>query len=107
MPRLPVANASIRSPLYCSPVPPTLATPRAARCASRVHWCGSSGASVAMTTMIEPEPGSYRAGVCGSGTSVRPDQVADGNAVDPQQLAATMVGLHQYPDGVLARPRCR
>ena len=58
MPRLPVANASIRSPLYCSPVPPSRATASAARCASRVHWCGSSGASVATMTMIEPEPGS-------------------------------------------------
>ena len=70
--RLPVANAMNRSPLVWPPVPPTRAIPRPARCASRSHWWGSSGASVATTTMIEPEPaggvavGSRRLGRTGS-----------------------------------------
>ena len=55
--RLPVEKAMNRSPLVCPPVPPTRAMPRPARWASRSHWWGSSGASVATTTMIEPEPG--------------------------------------------------
>ena len=44
------------SPLECSPAPPVRAMPSDARWASRRHWCGSSGASVATITMIEPAP---------------------------------------------------
>ena len=55
--RLPVANAMNRSPLVWPPVPPARAIPSPARWARRSHWWGSSGASVATTTMIEPEPG--------------------------------------------------
>ena len=39
--------------------------PSAARCARRAHWCGSSGASVATTTMIEPAPASGSGGASG------------------------------------------
>ena len=39
---------------------PIRASPRAARWASRSHWWGSSGASVATITMIDPDPGSAR-----------------------------------------------
>ena len=60
-PRLPVANAMKMSPEPVDPIPPIRAIPRPARWASRSHWCGRSGASVARTTMIEPEPGA-RAG---------------------------------------------
>ena len=54
---LPVAQARNRSPDECPPVPPARAIPSPARWASRSHWWGRSGASVAMRTMIEPEPG--------------------------------------------------
>jgi hypothetical protein len=43
------------SPLELLPIPPTLASPVVARWASRRHWVGISGASVAMITMIELE----------------------------------------------------
>ena len=49
-----VEKATNRSP---DPLPATLpvrARPRAARRASRFSWCGSSGASVATTIMMEP-----------------------------------------------------
>ena len=43
-----------RSPEPAPAMPPIRPTPSAARRASRRSWCGSSGASVASTTMIEP-----------------------------------------------------
>ncbi|MNP46474.1 hypothetical protein D3C76_1404740 [compost metagenome] len=55
---LPVEKAMKMSPLESSVPPPTRASPTLARCARRVHWCGSSGASVARVMTIEPMPGS-------------------------------------------------
>ena len=43
------------SPLEWAAVPPIRPTPKPARCASRSHWCGSNGASVATIPMIEPD----------------------------------------------------
>ena len=50
----PVENAMNRSPEPAPAIPPIRPTPSAARRAMRRSWCGSSGASVASTTMIEP-----------------------------------------------------
>ena len=69
MPRLPVANARKRSPLLFSPTPPVRATPNDARCASRRHCSGSSGASVATMPMIEPLPGGMGESVPGTTSS--------------------------------------
>ncbi len=49
-------------------MPPVRAIPKPARRASRSHWPGRSGASVASRTMIEPAP----SGVSGSGTRSDP-----------------------------------
>ena len=55
-------SARNRSPLECSPRAPGARDARApARWASRSHWWGSSGASVATMTMIEPAPAGRRA----------------------------------------------
>ena len=42
------------SPEVLAPMPPLRAIPSEARFAIRLSWCGSSGASVATTMMIEP-----------------------------------------------------
>ena len=61
------------SPLECSPAPPVRAMPSDARWASRRHWCGSSGASVATITMIEPAPAAVSGrSSYGSGTTSCP-----------------------------------
>src|SRR5215207_8900727 len=74
--RLPVAKARKMSPLEFSPAPPVRATPSPARWARRSHWCGSRGASVAATMMIDPP---------------RPGP----GALDAQALAPAVVGLDQ------------
>jgi len=51
---LAVEKAKKMSPLESCPYPPARARPTVALCASRLHWPGRSGASVATTTMIEP-----------------------------------------------------
>ena len=94
--RLPVAKAMNRSPLVWPPVPPARAMPRPARWASRSHWWGRSGASVATTTMIEPDrravgvappPGSRRL-VVRARDLVVADRLADRHAVDPEPARA-------------------
>ena len=83
--RLPVANARTRSPLEFSPAPPVRAIPSAERWATRSHWCGRSGASVATTTMIEPPGASPRS----SGSGTRPRRAAaDRDAVDREPAPA-------------------
>src|SRR5919202_6253 len=57
-PGLAVENARKMSPELFSPLPPIRPTPSATRVATRLSWCGRSGASVATTTMIEPAPSS-------------------------------------------------
>ena len=71
-----------------------------ARRASRWHWIGSSGASVARTTMIEP---SARRALRsrGIGTTIEPDLAADRHAVDAQLRR----GCHSWP--APARRRCK
>ena len=72
-PRFAVEKARIRSPLQCSPTPPVRAIPKAARRATRSHWPGSNGASVATSTMIDPAPGAAGSGAGNSSTvSARP-----------------------------------
>ena len=95
-----------RSPLVCPPVPPTRAMPRPARWASRSHWWGSSGASVATTTMIEPEPGGGASAAprprrTGSGPRCR-DRLADPHAIDAQPVALAVVRLDEHADRVAA-----
>ena len=80
------------------PVPPIRAMPRPARWASRSHWWGRSGASVATMTMIEPDR--RRGGGRPASTSalvvvrVRArdlrdrDRLADRDAVDPEPARA-------------------
>ena len=87
------------------------ATPIPTRCASRAHWWGRSGASVATMPMIEP-PSGPGAGVQrvdlvpGRGHLVARDGGTDRHAVDPQQLARAVVGLDEHPDRPLdRRPR--
>ena len=75
------------------------ATPSAHRWASRVHWCGSSGASVAQTTMIDPRAGCASSG---TGTTSGPISAPDRHAVDAQPIAPAVVGLHEHADGVAA-----
>ena len=101
-PRLPVAKAIARSPLEFSPTPPVRAIPNVARWASRRHCSGSSGASVATTTMIDPLP-------AGSGPSdarhgVEPDLQPHGDAVDGEPFAPAVVGLDEDSDDVVAGP---
>ena len=92
------------------PLPETLpvrASPSDARRASRFNWCGSSGASVATTMMIEPVS-------CFADRAVG-DLPTDRHAGDAQLVAQAVVGLHQHADGVAAalsqtgarRCRCR
>ena len=93
---------------------PERPTPSAARRASALHCPGRSGASVAMTTMIElpksSTPGAGGLGIVGG------DLQADGHAGDHQLLAAAEVRLHEGADGERAvgvvhdargRARCR
>ena len=56
-----------RSPLVVPPVPADPADPERRRWATRSHWWGRSGASVATITMIEPLPGSGGGPVARSG----------------------------------------
>ena len=56
---LAVENARKISPEALCEIEPERLTPRPTRRASRLHWCGSSGASVAAMAMIEP-PGVER-----------------------------------------------
>ena len=69
-PRLPVAKAMNRSPEPFDAIEPIRASPRPARWASRSHWWGNSGASVARTTMIEPPSGPMRAAIRGAASEV-------------------------------------
>ena len=77
-----VENASRMSPLECSPAPPVRPIPSEARWASRRHWCGSSGASVATITMIEPAPAACRGVLVGIGHDVVADHPPDRHARD-------------------------
>ena len=98
-----VEKASRMSPLECSPAPPVRAMPSEARWASRRHWCGSSGASVATITMIEPGAGrGVRQVLVGVGHDVVPDHAPDRGARDGQPLAPAVVGLHEHADRVAA-----
>ena len=95
--------------------PPARAMPRPARWASRSHWWGRSGASVARTTMMEPAPASAVTAPTSTGACQgrRPgprgwaprgrDRLADRDAVDPEQLARAVVGLDQGADREAAR----
>ena len=74
--------------------PPVRAIPKPARRATRSHWPGRSGASVASRTMIEPAP----SGASGSGTPIGPDALADGDAVDAQPGAPAVVRLHEHAE---------
>ena len=71
--------------------------PIGARRARRFSWCGSSGASVAITTMIEPVSRSQDRSGSRSGIS-RPT----GTPAIMQVLAAAEIALHQHADGVAA-----
>ena len=94
-----VENARKMSPEPLRGMLPVRARPSEARRARRLSWCGSSGASVATTTMIEP-----RSSACGGlpGGEVR-DLLAHRHAGDAQRLADPVVRLHQHADGVAAR----
>ena len=102
----PVENARKRSPLECSPAPPTRAMPRPGALREALDWWGSSGASVARITMIDPAPGRRaRAGSSSStatGTTAGRDLAADRHAVDREALAAAVVRLHERADGPVA-----
>ena len=84
-----------------------------ARWASRSHWWGRSGASVATMTMIEPEPGggagrrSSSSAAYGLGDVADRDRLADRHPVDPQPVAPAVVGLDEHADGVAAERRRR
>jgi hypothetical protein len=54
---LAVEKARKMSPELCAATEPERAMPRPQRRARRLSWCGSSGASVATTPMIEPTSG--------------------------------------------------
>ena len=98
-----VEKASRMSPLECSPAPPVRAMPSDARWASRRHWCGSSGASVATITMIEPAPAAVSGrSSYGSGTTSWPITRPDRSARDGEPLAPAVVGLHEHADRVAA-----
>ncbi len=58
---LAVENAMKMSPDELDATPPSLPTPSPARRARRFSWCGSSGASVATTMMIDPTSGGIAA----------------------------------------------
>ena len=53
-PGLAVENAMKMSPEPLPDIAPVRARPRLTRRARRFNWCGSSGASVAATTMTDP-----------------------------------------------------
>src|SRR5579859_2836605 len=74
-----VEKETKRSPEESSPSPPMRPTPRAARRASRSSWCGMSGASVAMTMMIDPLPLSSEA----APGAVAPDRAHGGRRSAP------------------------
>ena len=85
-------------------MPPTRARPSVARCASRLHWCGKSGASVATMTMIEPSASSresWRMAPRRTRSRGRRD------AVDAQLGAKPVVGLDEHADGPVAGSRWR
>ena len=100
------------SPEPLPEVAPVRARPREARRASRSSWCGSSGASVATTMMIEPSSLQHRRRprTCAIG-----DFGADRHAGDPQLRAPAVIRLHEDADRVSAgaasscatRCRCR
>ena len=74
----------------------------AARRAMRFSWCGSSGASVAITTMIEPvSPCDVRVVAV---DAVVAQVLADRHAGDAQRVAHAVVGLHQHADRVRSWP---
>ena len=73
--------------------------PSAQRWASRSHWCGSSGASVAQMTMIEPETVGI---VLGQRDDVRAEHAPDWEAADGEPVATPVIGLHEHADRPLA-----
>ena len=73
---------------------PSRPRPRVTRLAMRFIWLGSSGASVATTTMIEP--------VSSSHTGLAGNFVAYGRARDAQEMADSKIALHQHADRVAA-----
>ena len=85
------------SPLPLAPTPPTRASPTVARCASRRHWCGSSGASVATTTMIEPALG-RRGAAAATAPRRSGSRRPTGTPSIAQQIAPAVVGLDQHAD---------
>ena len=110
-PRLPVANARTMSPDEWFAVLPMRARPIVARWASRSHWWGRSGASVATMMMIEPGARLGAGVVDGVGPRVRARRLVDGDLeadrhpVDPQLVALAVVGLHQHADRPAAHAR--
>ena len=100
------------SPEVSSPRPPTMATPRPTRFASRLSWCGSSGASVATTPMIElvlPLPPRARSPSSGMRSAIsRPT----GTPAIVEIRSVAVVRLNQHPHREPAvrrvqRARCR
>jgi len=59
-------KATNMSPELLLPLPPMRPMPSAGRVATRFSWCGSSGAYVATTTMIEPCPSRGEGGAAAS-----------------------------------------
>ena len=102
-PGLAVENARKMSPEPLPDVLPVRARPSVARRARRFSWCGSSGASVATTMMIEPtSPRADRRqrrlrGVCGIS---RPT----GTPAIVQLRAPAEVALHEHADACSRPP---
>ena len=91
------SRSRARSPRSSArPCRPSARSRSAARRASRSHWPGSSGASVAIRTMIEPAPSSTP--LPGSGTASGPIRSPTGIAVHAQPRAAAVVRLHEHAD---------
>ena len=99
---LAVEKAMNRSP---EPLPDTLpvrARPSAARRARRFSWCGSSGASVATTMMIEPV-----SVLASTRRSSRISQARPGTPAIAQLVAQAEVRLHQHADACSRRRLAR
>ena len=99
---LAVEKPTMISPEPCAANEPMRPMPSAARLQRRTSCDDSSGASVAMTVMIEPALRSRR-----GGAERRLQHLADRRAVDAQRAHDAEVRLHQDADGVVGRPRWR
>src|SRR5215204_2960218 len=100
MPRLPVAKAKKISPLPLLRPPPIRPRPMPARTASRSHWEGRSGASVARTTIMEPVPAGWVSASSskGEGMISVPSTRPTGKPLHAQHGAASVVRLHERAD---------